>query len=200
MVHVEALWAHTQADISCCVPSTSSPRTDGHGKLPSTVPDTITTWVGQGVALSKEEGIGFSNMASLTVFKSFFVSLELPYSVNFGETVTIKPVVFNYLSRNVLVCEHNPLHIHLHAQTDICRPAHMHTQHAHTQQTHLYKIFLISEMHKRVCSCAQAHHSVRTVQHTCLCACSSSPMHQCTVLYVLLCVPLYPGDPRNRSP
>ena len=119
MVHVEALWAHTQADISCCVPSTSSLRTDGHGKLPSTVPDTITTWVGQGMALSKEEGIGFSNMASLTVFKSFFVSLELPYSVNFGETMTIKPVVFNFLSRDALVCERNPLHVHLHAQTHI---------------------------------------------------------------------------------
>ena len=140
MVHVEALWAHTQADISCCVPSTSSLRTDGHGKLPSTVPDTITTWVGQGMALSKEEGIGFSNMASLTVFKSFFVSLELPYSVNFGETMTIKPVVFNFLSRDVLVCERNPLHVHLHTQTHICRPAHTHTQHTQTRQTHYFNV------------------------------------------------------------
>ena len=79
------------------------PRSDGHVKLPATVPDTITTWVGQGVALSKEEGIGFSNMVSLKVFKDFFVSLELPYSVNFGETVVIKPVIFNFLKKSVLV-------------------------------------------------------------------------------------------------
>ena len=99
-VYSASTYAYIQSDL----PSTSSPRTDGHGKLPSTVPDTITTWVGQGVALSKEEGIGFSNMASLTVFKSFFVSLELPYSVNFGETLTIKPVVFNFLTNSVMVC------------------------------------------------------------------------------------------------
>ena len=41
----------------------------------------------------------------LTASKPFFVSLELPFSVNFGETVTVTPLVFYFGSRSrVNVC------------------------------------------------------------------------------------------------
>lgn len=62
----------------------------------STVPDTITTWVGEAFALSRQTGLGISPQAQLTVIKPFFVSLELPFSVNFGEAVTVTPLVFYF--------------------------------------------------------------------------------------------------------
>ena len=149
--------AHTGRRLLLCAVHFLS-RSDGHGKLPSTVPDTITTWVGQSVALSKKEGIGFSDMASLRVFKSFFVSLELPYSVNFGETVTIKPVVFNYLSKNVLVCEPAPLYFHM------C--THKHTQHIHTYR-HMHKnAHTHTHTHTHARTHARTHTHAHTYTHT----------------------------------
>ena len=70
----------------------------------SVVPDTITSWVAEGVALSHGEGLGVSPPSELTVLKPFFVSLDLPFSINFGETVTIIPLVFYFgRGRNVQV-------------------------------------------------------------------------------------------------
>jgi len=41
----------------------------------------------------------------LTASKPFFVSLELPFSVNFGEIATVTPLVFYFGSRGrVNVC------------------------------------------------------------------------------------------------
>ena len=83
----------------------SSPSNDGIGRVDTTAPDTITTWHGEAVAMSRNMGIGFSELKKLTVYKPFFVSLELPYSVNFGEKVVIKPVVFNFWEKGVEVGE-----------------------------------------------------------------------------------------------
>ena len=69
---------------------------DGKAQLNSTVPDTITTWNAEAVALNRATGLGISELSQITVSKDFFVSLELPYSINFGETVTIVPLVFYY--------------------------------------------------------------------------------------------------------
>ncbi|ESO93728.1 hypothetical protein LOTGIDRAFT_209261 [Lottia gigantea] len=64
------------------------------------VPDTITTWVASAFAISKNPSIGVgmtSDVAELTVFKEFFVSLNLPYSVIRGEEIRLQATVFNYL-------------------------------------------------------------------------------------------------------
>ena len=67
---------------------------EGVVSLTERVPDTITTWVAEAVALSGKTGLGLSGPTKLTVFKPFFVSLEMPFSINFREIVTIKPLVF----------------------------------------------------------------------------------------------------------
>ena len=64
------------------------------------MPDTITTWTAEAVALSSDKGLGVSPEASLTVKKALFASLELPYSLNWGETLKITPLVFN-LQRSI---------------------------------------------------------------------------------------------------
>lgn len=62
------------------------------------MPDTITSWVISAFSLSPSKGLGLTSKTSkVTVFKSFFVSLNLPYSVKRGEVVAVPIVVFNYL-------------------------------------------------------------------------------------------------------
>ena len=63
------------------------------------VPDTLTTWFTEAYGLHPTTGLGIALQTQLTVVKQFFVSLELPYSVNFGEAVIITPLVFNLLRK-----------------------------------------------------------------------------------------------------
>ena len=72
----------------------------GRASLDTIVPDTITTWTAEAVALSSDKGLGVSPEASLIVKKALFASLELPYSLNWGETLKITPLVFN-LQRSI---------------------------------------------------------------------------------------------------
>jgi CD109 antigen len=70
-------------------------------KVSKKVPDTITSWIVSAFSLNKVNGLGLMDApASLTVFKSFFVSTTLPYSVKRGEALTISVQVFNYLPKN----------------------------------------------------------------------------------------------------
>ena len=62
------------------------------------VPDTITSWVASGFALSSAHGMGIANEAVLKVFQPFFVQMTLPYSVVRGEEIPVTVTVFNYLS------------------------------------------------------------------------------------------------------
>ncbi|XP_065842289.1 alpha-1-inhibitor 3-like [Oscarella lobularis] len=66
-----------------------------------TAPDTITSWIADGFALSTENSISVSMPASLRVFQPFFVSLTLPYSVIRGEKLEVRATVFNYLDVNL---------------------------------------------------------------------------------------------------
>ncbi|XP_075071567.1 alpha-2-macroglobulin-like protein 1 [Mixophyes fleayi] len=73
---------------------------DNSGTLttPVTVPDTITQFNAR-VFCMGDIGFGLSPQVSLTVFKSFFVELSLPYSIVQGETFNLKASVFNYLKQ-----------------------------------------------------------------------------------------------------
>ncbi|XP_046569086.1 CD109 antigen-like [Haliotis rubra] len=72
---------------------------DGRASIQTTVPDTITSWVASAFAISPRSGLGVSpTSAKLRVFRSFFVSLNLPQSVVRGEQVVVQASVFNYLT------------------------------------------------------------------------------------------------------
>lgn len=65
-------------------------------------PDTITSWYLTGFATNKKYGLGITEDKTIfKVFKKFFVSLNLPYSVKRGEAVLLQIVVFNYLPDKV---------------------------------------------------------------------------------------------------
>ncbi|XP_015784901.1 CD109 antigen isoform X1 [Tetranychus urticae] len=92
------LWDHTYS------------RSDGLATFSSNIPDTITSWSVTAFAVDKRTGLGVvEKPTKVTVFRPFFVKLNLPYSIIRGETVAIQVLVFNYFTkpREAQVVLHN---------------------------------------------------------------------------------------------
>ncbi|XP_005182172.1 CD109 antigen [Musca domestica] len=71
-------------------------------QLTFNVPDTITTWLITAFSVNDESGFGMmSEPTNLTVFKTFFISTNLPYSIKSGEVVKIPLVIFNYHNKDL---------------------------------------------------------------------------------------------------
>uniref|UniRef100_W5NJS4 CD109 molecule n=1 Tax=Lepisosteus oculatus TaxID=7918 RepID=W5NJS4_LEPOC len=71
-----------------------------NGSLTVTVPDSITSWIASAFVISENLGFGLSTApANLEVFQSFFLSLNLPYSVIRGEKFILEVIIFNYLEQ-----------------------------------------------------------------------------------------------------
>lgn len=69
----------------------------GDVEFQRSVPDTLTTWVASAFAVSNSTGFGVVEVNSqVQVFQSFFVSINLPYSVIRGEELALQVTVFNY--------------------------------------------------------------------------------------------------------
>uniref|UniRef100_A0A1B6EFY6 TEP1-F n=1 Tax=Clastoptera arizonana TaxID=38151 RepID=A0A1B6EFY6_9HEMI len=83
--------------------SNLSSGSDGRASLRRAVPDTITSWVITAFSVDPLYGLGLIERPSkVRVFRPFFVSLDLPYSVIRGEIVAIPVVVFNYMDKDVV--------------------------------------------------------------------------------------------------
>ncbi|XP_068084683.1 CD109 antigen isoform X2 [Anabrus simplex] len=75
---------------------------NGKAALKRTVPDTITSWILTGFSVDPVYGLGLiEEPRKLQVFRPFFVSVDLPYSVIRGEIVAIPIVVFNYMNKDL---------------------------------------------------------------------------------------------------
>ncbi|XP_054153494.1 CD109 antigen-like [Oppia nitens] len=77
-----------------------------HGKsrvgIKSTVPDSITSWKVTAFALHAEKGLGLTTQPGyITVFRPFFLKLNLPYSVRRNETSEFHVTMFNYKNETV---------------------------------------------------------------------------------------------------
>ena len=69
----------------------------------ATVPDTITTWVMQAVAINNKTGLGLATPLKIVAKKNYFVSLTMPYSVKRGEQISLLATVFNYNDKEIRV-------------------------------------------------------------------------------------------------
>ncbi|XP_057209891.1 CD109 antigen isoform X2 [Triplophysa rosa] len=65
--------------------------------FPFTVPDSMTSWVAFGIVMSEGLGLGISDPVELTVFQSFFLSLNLPAFIIRGELLLLDVNLFNYV-------------------------------------------------------------------------------------------------------
>ncbi|NXC94974.1 CO4 protein, partial [Certhia familiaris] len=75
----------------------------GKHSVKNFAPDSITTWEVQAISISPEKGFCVADPHTFAVFKDFFVSLRLPYSVKRHEQLEIKAVVYNYLPKDLQV-------------------------------------------------------------------------------------------------
>ncbi|NXE97917.1 CO4 protein, partial [Menura novaehollandiae] len=75
----------------------------GKHSVKNFAPDSITTWEVQAISISPEKGFCVADPHTFGVFKDFFVSLRLPYSVRRHEQLEIKAVVYNYLPNDLQV-------------------------------------------------------------------------------------------------
>ncbi|NXY17429.1 CO4 protein, partial [Atrichornis clamosus] len=75
----------------------------GKHSVKNFAPDSITTWEVQAISISPEKGFCVAEPHTFAVFKDFFVSLRLPYSVRRHEQLEIKAVVYNYLPKDLQV-------------------------------------------------------------------------------------------------
>ncbi|XP_078413666.1 CD109 antigen [Cetorhinus maximus] len=72
--------------------------------LQRTVPDSLTTWIASAFAISKNQGLQLATTpAELEVFKSFFLEMNLPYSITRGEQLILEINIFNYLQQTLEV-------------------------------------------------------------------------------------------------
>ena len=67
------------------------------------MPNTITTWIMQAVAINNETGLGLAIPLRIVSRKDFFVSLKMPYSVKRGEQVSLLVTAFNYGKEKIKV-------------------------------------------------------------------------------------------------
>lgn len=61
------------------------------------VPDSMTTWVFTGFAVNKKHGFALAEPQELIVSKDFFVEVNLPYSIKFGEILKLEILAFNFV-------------------------------------------------------------------------------------------------------
>ncbi|NXL90741.1 CO4 protein, partial [Alectura lathami] len=78
-------------------------RNPGNHSVNNIAPDSITTWEVQAISISSQKGFCIADPHTFDVFKDFFVSLRLPYSVKRHEQLEIKAVVYNYLPNDLQV-------------------------------------------------------------------------------------------------
>ncbi|XP_029442264.1 A.superbus venom factor 1-like [Rhinatrema bivittatum] len=65
--------------------------------------DSITTWEVLAVSLSEGKGICVADPYEITVLKTFFIDLRVPYSVVRNEQVEIRAVLYNYAQHEIRV-------------------------------------------------------------------------------------------------
>ncbi|KAJ7415213.1 C3 and PZP-like alpha-2-macroglobulin domain-containing protein 8 [Willisornis vidua] len=95
---VPAFQPHTGTLVATMHSKIAPSATSGEAELHLEVPDSITTWITEAVALSEEKGLGIANQTELKTFKPFFLDFTLPYHVIRGEQTKIPLTVYNYLS------------------------------------------------------------------------------------------------------
>ncbi|NXL38120.1 CO4 protein, partial [Glaucidium brasilianum] len=78
-------------------------KNPGNHSVENFAPDSITTWEVQAISISPQKGFCIADPHTFAVFKDFFVSLRLPYSVRRHEQLEIKAVVYNYLPKDLQV-------------------------------------------------------------------------------------------------
>ncbi|XP_072331393.1 complement C4-B-like [Scyliorhinus torazame] len=89
----------------------------GEHKFQLNIPDSITTWEIQAVGMFEEKGFCVAEPKKMKVFRPFFISLRLPYSVKRNEQLEVRAILYNYLTRPI------KMKVYMKPIDSICSPA-----------------------------------------------------------------------------
>ena len=70
----------------------------GEGQISSHMPDSLTTWQFQAVAIHPDKGICVAEPYKAKTFKKLFVNVNMPRVAVKGEHITVRATFFNYYS------------------------------------------------------------------------------------------------------
>ncbi|CAK8680732.1 unnamed protein product [Clavelina lepadiformis] len=76
---------------------------NGSAIFNTSAPDTITSWILSAFSVSDQHGLGLADTMQITVFRKFFVNLNLPLKITRGEIIVVQAIVFNYLETELQV-------------------------------------------------------------------------------------------------
>ncbi|KAG8505792.1 Complement C4-A [Galemys pyrenaicus] len=79
---------------------------DGFSQLTPLIPDSITTWEIRAVSLSKTTGLCVAKPVKIRVFREFHLHLRLPVTIRRFEQLELRPVLYNYLNKDLTVSVH----------------------------------------------------------------------------------------------
>eukprot|EP00062_Callorhinchus_milii_P023789 gi/632982999/ref/XP_007908431.1/ PREDICTED: complement C4-like [Callorhinchus milii] len=89
----------------------------GNHTLSARIPDSITTWEIQAVAMFDNKGFCVAESKKLTVFQEFFISMRLPNAVTRNEQVDVRVILYNYLAQDIQVF------VYMRGADGLCSPA-----------------------------------------------------------------------------
>ena len=69
----------------------------GEGQISSQMPDSLTTWQFQAVAIHPDKGICVAEPYKAKTYKELFVKVNMPRVAVKGEHLTVRATFFNYL-------------------------------------------------------------------------------------------------------
>ncbi|XP_067865826.1 complement C4-A-like [Heterodontus francisci] len=81
------------------------------------IPDSITTWEIQAVGMFANKGFCVAEPKKMKVFRPFFISMKLPYSVKRNEQLDVRVIIYNYLPEDLEVS------IYMREAEGLCSPA-----------------------------------------------------------------------------
>ncbi|XP_059495590.1 complement C4-like [Stegostoma tigrinum] len=89
----------------------------GENQFNVVLPDSITTWEVQAVGMFNNKGFCVAEPKTIKVFKEFFISLRLPYSVKRNEQLEVRAILYNYHHDEIQV------KVYMKPVDNLCSPA-----------------------------------------------------------------------------
>ncbi|XP_048472466.1 complement C4-B-like [Rhincodon typus] len=89
----------------------------GENQFNVVLPDSITTWEVQAVGMFNNKGFCVAEPKTIKVFKKFFISLRLPYSVKRNEQLEVRAILYNYHYDEIQV------KVYMKPVDNLCSPA-----------------------------------------------------------------------------
>lgn len=70
---------------------------DETNRVSNKIPDSITTWLITAFSINSKYGLAIAEPQELVVTSDFFIEMNLPFSIKYGEILKLEVIVFNFV-------------------------------------------------------------------------------------------------------